>query len=75
MSWDNLDDNYTSSGYYSTPVNELFVRLGVEYAEYLKEGGAPLFNVTAKFTADGGDVGANPDRVAEPARQPARQPQ
>ncbi|HYE85177.1 MAG TPA: VCBS domain-containing protein, partial [Vicinamibacterales bacterium] len=59
--WDNLDDNYTATGYYNTPVNELFVRLGVEYARYLKEGGAPLFNVVAKFTADDADLNSTPE--------------
>src|SRR5690606_15311360 len=39
--WDNLDDHYSSTGYYNTPVNVLFTRLGVEYAKYLQTGGTP----------------------------------
>jgi hypothetical protein len=44
------------------PLNETFVRLGVEYAEYLAAGGAPLTDITAKFTADNGDADTIPQR-------------
>jgi hypothetical protein len=48
--WDFLDDPYVADGdYYNTPVNQSFVRLGVEYAKYLEGGGEPLTDVTAKF--------------------------
>ena len=57
--WDFLDDNYS---YYNAEVNEAFVRLGVKYVEYLQGGGSPLVDVTAKYTADGADVGTKPDR-------------
>ena len=55
--WNNLDDHYTSTGYYNTAVNVLFVELGVEYAKYLKTGGEPLLDVTAKYTADNNNDG------------------
>jgi hypothetical protein len=51
--WDYLDDAYVSgANYYNLPLNETFVRLGVEYVEYLEDGGIPLTFVTAKFAAD-----------------------
>ncbi|SSW89296.1 T1SS-143 domain-containing protein, partial [Rhodopseudomonas pentothenatexigens] len=61
--WDYLDDVYTSAGPNQINVNEAFVRLGVEYAAYVKAGGMPLVDVTAKFTADGADAGTLPDRL------------
>ncbi len=61
--WDNLNANYNDAGYYATPANELLVRLGVEYAKYLKAGNPPLLDIVAKFTIDGSDADANPDRV------------
>ena len=59
--WDYLDDHVT--GYYDTVTNESFIRLGVEYAKYVKAGGAPLTDVVAKFTPDGGDAGTTADRL------------
>ncbi|HJX27550.1 MAG TPA: hypothetical protein VJ885_06525, partial [Thermoanaerobaculia bacterium] len=51
--WDYLDDAYTAGeNYYNLPLNETFVRLGVAYTEYLDAGGAPLTDITAKFSAD-----------------------
>src|SRR5690606_11521385 len=68
--WDNFVDNYPATGYYNTPVNVLFIRLGVEYARYLKEVGAPLLDVVAKYNAAGslgsvncGLANGTPDRV------------
>ncbi len=58
--WDYIDDNYS---YYNNAINEAAVRLGVAYADYLQNGGTPLFNITAKFTPDGGDAGSDPDRM------------
>ena len=62
--WDYLDDAYVAgNNYYNVPLNETFVRLGVEYADYLDAGGAPLTDVTAKFTADSlGDADTIPQR-------------
>ncbi len=61
--WDYLDDAYVAgNNYYNLPLNESFVRLGVEYTEYLAAGGAPLTDITAKFTADNGDAGTIPQR-------------
>lgn len=51
--WDYLDDAYVAgNNYYNLPLNETFVRLGVEYAEYLEAGGDPLTFTTAKYQAD-----------------------
>jgi hypothetical protein len=58
--WDHLDDNYS---YYNTAVNDAFIDLGIEYAQYLLDGGKPLTDVTVKFTVDGTDPGSAPDRV------------
>ena len=58
--WDFLDDNYNN--YYNLSVNEAFVRLGMQYAQYLESGGLPFYDVIAKYTADGVDVGTDPDR-------------
>jgi hypothetical protein len=61
--WDYLDDAYVAGqNYYNVPLNEAFVRLGVEYAEYLAAGGAPLTDITAKFTADNADADSIPQR-------------
>jgi hypothetical protein len=61
--WDYLDDQYVAGGnYYNIPLNEAFVRLGVEYALYLNDGGTPLIDITAKFTADGADADTLPER-------------
>ncbi|MFC4228125.1 VCBS domain-containing protein, partial [Hoeflea alexandrii] len=48
--WQHLDANYGT--YYGNTVNEAFVRLGLEYAEYIQGGGSPLIDVIAKFQAD-----------------------
>ncbi len=56
--WDYLDDHYVNG----TQFNEAFVRLGVEYAKYLRAGNPPLLDIVAKFTADV-DPGGTPDRV------------
>jgi T1SS-143 domain-containing protein len=62
--WDFLDDNYTLSPGGTVVVNEAFVRLGVEYASYLKDGGQPLVGVVAKFTADSAtDPDSYPERL------------
>ena len=51
--WDYLDDAYVAgANYYNIPLNETFVRLGLEYVDYLEAGGAPLTFVTAKYAAD-----------------------
>jgi VCBS repeat-containing protein len=59
--WDDLDDKYSS--YYATAVNDAFARLGVEYATYLKDGGAPLVSTAAKFTPDNVDADTLPQRL------------
>ncbi|WP_230533388.1 hypothetical protein [Microvirga roseola] len=61
--WDLLDDAYTSGSYYNTEINEAFVRLGAEYVEYLEAGGEPLTHFVAKFSPDGSDVDALPERA------------
>lgn len=51
--WDYLDDAYVAgNNYYNLALNETFVRLGLEYVDYLEAGGEPLTFVTAKFQAD-----------------------
>jgi hypothetical protein len=45
-----LDDQYIDQGYYSS-ANEAFVRLGLEYVAYLKAGGEPFTDFTAKGSA------------------------
>lgn len=53
MLWDYLDDAYVAgNNYYDLPLNENFVRLGVEYARYLDAGGEPLIDVIGKYAAD-----------------------
>lgn len=59
--WDYLDDIYVSAGPHQANVNEAFTRLGIEYAKYLKDGGAPLTAITAKYAPDGNSNGT-PDR-------------
>ena len=59
--WDNFDDKYIT--YNNVQVNTAFVLLGVEYASYVKAGGSPLLDVTAKYTVDGADSGTAPDRL------------
>lgn len=63
--WDYLDDAYVDgNNYYDLDLNENFVRLGVEYVNYLEAGGDPLTDVMAKFTADGGeDADLHPERA------------
>jgi len=39
------------------------VELGIEYAEYLQNGGTALTGVVAKYAPDGTDAGTNPDRL------------
>jgi hypothetical protein len=57
--WDHLDDNYS---YYNTHVNDAFIDLGIAYAAYLKEGGAPLTDIV-KYQADNtSDTDALPER-------------
>jgi VCBS repeat-containing protein len=60
--WDYLDDVYVSAGPNQSNVNEAFTLLGLVYANYLQNGGMPLVDVTAKYTADGADAGSDPDR-------------
>ena len=57
--WDYIDDNYS---YYDTTINAYGVELGLEYAKYLRNGGSPLSDVTAKYAPDGADAGTAPDR-------------
>lgn len=61
--WDYLDESYVSSGYYNQDINESFVRLGIEYVNYLEAGGEPLTDVVAKYTPDGSDADTNPERA------------
>lgn len=58
--WDYIDDNYS---YYNTTINTYAVELGLEYAEYLQNGGTAMTDVVAKYAPDGGDAGTNPDRL------------
>lgn len=62
--WDWLDDQYTQSpgNYYAEQLNSFGIDLGIQYALYLKNGGAPLFDI-AKYTKDGADGGTAPDRM------------
>jgi hypothetical protein len=48
--WEILDDQYLQQGYYST-INEAFVRLGIEYVQYLEAGGEPFTDFIAKGSA------------------------
>lgn len=58
--WDYIDDNYS---YYNNTINKYAVDLGLEYAEYLQNGGEAMTDVVAKYAPDGGDAGTNPDRL------------
>ncbi len=58
--WDYVDDNFS---YYNNLINEVGAKLGIEYAKYLNAGGAPLLNVVAKYAADDGDAGSEPNRL------------
>jgi hypothetical protein len=61
--WDYLDDAYVAgNNYYNIALNETFVRLGLEYVEYLEAGGEPLTFVTAKYSVDGNDADTLPER-------------
>ncbi|HYJ31150.1 MAG TPA: hypothetical protein VEW25_12515 [Allosphingosinicella sp.] len=57
--WDYIDDNYS---YYNTTINKYGVELAIEYAKYVRNGGEPLTDVTAKYVPDGPDAGSAPDR-------------
>jgi hypothetical protein len=59
--WDYLDGAYTQSGYYNAFVNEAFIRLGLEYVEYLDAGGEPLIDAIGKYVADN-DADSIPQR-------------
>ncbi|HEY0647986.1 hypothetical protein [Phenylobacterium sp.] len=61
--WDFLDGLYVQAGYGHPDINEAFVRLGVQYADYLADGGAPLTTLVAKYVPDGGDAGGIADRL------------
>lgn len=51
--WDYLDDAYVAGGNpFNVALNETFVRLGVEYVDYIEAGGTPFTDVTAKYAAD-----------------------
>ncbi|MGM4961962.1 T1SS-143 repeat domain-containing protein [Tardiphaga sp. 1201_B9_N1_1] len=58
--WDYVDDHYS---YYDTAINAAGVRLAIEYAKYVQDGGAPLSGVVVKYEADGPDYGNLPDRA------------
>ncbi len=58
--WDYVDDHYS---YYDTTINAVGVRLGIEYADYVRNGSVSLTGITVKFTPDGADAGTAPDRV------------
>lgn len=61
--WDYLDDAYVAGGNpFNLALNEQFVRLGVEYVDYIENGGTPFTFVTAKYTLDGGDADLLPER-------------
>ena len=63
--WDYLDDAYVgAANYYVTELNEAFVRLGVEYAQYLQDGGVPLTDVVVKYVPDNAsDSNDTPERL------------
>ena len=60
--WTYLDNSYLTYGPNDLATNEAFTRLGVEYADYLSNGGVALVDVVAKYTVDGVDLGNTPDR-------------
>ena len=50
--WDYYDDRYNpSTSYYDEEFNHATIELGIKYALYLANGGAPLWDI-AKFEAD-----------------------
>lgn len=55
--WDWLDDHYTPSpaNYYAEELNSFGIDLGIQYAQYLENGGTPLFDI-AKFDSSTGRV-------------------
>jgi hypothetical protein len=62
--WDYLDDAYVAgNNAFDLDLNANFVRLGVEYVNYLEAGGEPLTFTVAKFTADDGDANTTPERM------------
>ncbi|MGO4352362.1 DUF5801 repeats-in-toxin domain-containing protein [Rhizobium sp. RAF36] len=61
--WDAMDDRYTSAGANQVNINQAFTQLGLAYVQYLKDGGAPLTDIVAKYTADGADADTLPDRL------------
>src|SRR3712207_7191530 len=51
--FDYLDDAYVAgNNYYNIPLNEAFVRLGVEYTEYLADGGEALTFRSEEHTSE-----------------------
>ena len=58
-----MDDRYTSAGANQVNINQAFTQLGLAYVQYLKDGGAPLTDIVAKYTADGADADTLPDRL------------
>ncbi|EFL89370.1 VCBS domain-containing protein [Ahrensia sp. R2A130] len=63
VAWDILDEAYVNAAPTSVPaIDEAFVRLGIEYAEYLDNGGTAFTDVTAKYTEDNGDADSTPQR-------------
>ncbi|KQV68058.1 VCBS domain-containing protein [Rhizobium sp. Root1220] len=61
--WNALDDSYTSAGANQININQGFTQLGLAYVQYLKDGGAPLTDIIAKYAADGADADTLPDRL------------
>ncbi|MFC1456664.1 hypothetical protein ACETIH_08050 [Microvirga arabica] len=51
LMWDAYDEVYSTGSYYNTQINVAFIKLGVEYLEYLKAGGEPLTEFTGKSSA------------------------
>lgn len=58
--WDHLDDNYS---YYNTTVNDAFIDLGIAYANYLKQGGEPLYDIVKYAPDSQADADALPERA------------
>src|SRR3712207_7833339 len=58
-----------AANYYVAEINEAFVRLGVEYAQYLERGGVPLTDVVVKYTKDDADAGDIPERLRSEERR------
>jgi hypothetical protein len=59
VAWDYVDYHYT---YYNTSINEVGVKLGLAYFEYLKAGGQPLTDVIVKAN-DAGRVQSMHDNL------------